>query len=130
MALGVHEMSCPKTSSKFLCLSSGLSNNSRRILKTMFAHAEGFILPAILLLLVLYSASTLVLARSLMGKTDRFTVLCALTIIVVSGVSLVSVVVELEWPPEQAGLFTVLFWALPLLAGVVSLTKVRRAKNK
>ena len=96
----------------------------------MLADAENVILPALLLILVLYPLSIWILIRSVMGKLNSLTISCAAVIATVGAIGLVAVLKDFEWPPDQGLIISVLFWAIPFVSGVIALTRVKFHKPK
>jgi hypothetical protein len=67
----------------------------------MFADAENAILPALLLILVLYSATAWVIVRSFAGKPSVSNIVLASLVTIGSGLGLFAVLAQSSWPPDQ-----------------------------
>lgn len=96
----------------------------------MLAHAETAILPALLLLLILYPASIWILFRGVARKHNAFTIWCALFITIGGAAGAIAVMTDFEWPPDKALLVSLGFWLFPLSSGLLALLMVKRARTK
>jgi hypothetical protein len=96
----------------------------------MLADAENAILPGLLLIVVLYPVSIWTLIRGARRRLNALTISCAAVIAVVGGAGLVAVMKDFEWPPDQGLVISVLFWAFPLFAGIVALSRVKHGQPK
>ena len=96
------------------------------LIQPMLAHGEAAILPALLLIVVLYPISIWILVRSLKGGRSRLMVVCATVIALCSGLASAAVLKDFEWPPDQGFYFALLFWAFPLFCGIAALARMKR----
>ncbi len=96
----------------------------------MLAHGESVILPALLLVLVLYPMSIWIVTASLKGVRSTFVSVCGVIIAAVGAVGCVGVLKDFEWPPDEGLCISFFFWALPFLCGVVALMRMKRQKQE
>ena len=96
----------------------------------MLADAERRILPALLLVLILYTVSLWTLVRSVRARPGALTLSCAAIITTIGGAGVVAVLKDFEWPPDQSLLISLLFWSFPLFAGIIALTRKRGGRSK
>ena len=97
----------------------------------MLGHGESAILPALLLVLVLYPLSVWTLVASLRGARGKFLAACGAVIAATGALGCVAVLKDFEWPPDQGLCISFVFWAFPLFAGIVALIiRIRRPKQE
>ena len=98
----------------------------------MFALGETKVLPGLLLILVLFPATLWTLGASFKGKRNYFMTVCAMMSAVFGGWGLAAGLLSLvkEGPPEQDLLFGLFFCGFFFAAGIFSLMKMWRGRQK
>ena len=97
----------------------------------MLALGESAILPALLLVLVLYPVTIWTLAASLKGVRSAFVASCGAVIAAAGALGCAAVLKDFEWPPDQGLCISFAFWAFPLFAGIVALIiRIKRPKQE
>ena len=92
----------------------------------MLADAENLILPALLVIFVLYPASFWILVRSFGAKNNFLTKCCAVVILLISGTGLALLAMDFVLEPQWNVLSGVLFWGIPFFAATVTLIRLKR----
>ena len=102
--------------------------------QVMLAHAENAVLPALLLLvvlfLVLYPVSIWLLLSSRNGRHRRLTISCATVIAIVGGAGALGTMRSFQWPPEWGDIIGFLLWLFPVLCGLVAVVRAMRGKGE
>jgi hypothetical protein len=99
----------------------------------MLALGESVLLPALLMLYVLYPASIWTLAQSLKGKYNALMIFFAILSILIGGIGSIQLLADTRWYFQLEGIEHLLVGVLPsaflVFAGVVSLLKMRRSRQ-
>lgn len=97
----------------------------------MLALGETAILPGLIVVLALASVAIWVVSSGFRGRSGPVVVGVSFTLALVGVVGIVACARDIvrAWPPDRASWYAVIFWALPLAVGVVSLITARRRKR-
>ncbi len=98
--------------------------------QVLLAHGESVILPALLLIVAVCAISFWVLVATLLEKRGFMITVPAALVALLGATGVLMALASFEWPPDGSTLITLLFWAFPLLCGIVGLRRTWRDRRR